>query len=274
MKFGVELPNLDARTFAELAHDAEEAAWDGVFIWDCLFGTDPWVALTAAAMCTQRMRLGTMVTPVARRHPWKLANETATLDQLSNGRLILPVGLGVAEDEKWDQVGLRREMERKVRAKLFDEGLEVLTGLWKGQPFSFEGEYHQIQIESFPVTAPLIPAQSPRIPIWVTGGWPKPPKTQLRRMLRWDGVVVIDQDADVSALRAFLAEHRTEATPFDIVMAGSTPGDDPTRARAIVAPRAEAGVTWWIESFWEEGGVQVDVEGMRRRIQQGPPPVG
>ena len=120
MQYGVTFPSIEARLLAELAHEAEEAGWDGIFVWDLVWGTDPWISLAAVAMRTERIRFGTMLTPLSRRRPWKVASEVATLDRLSNGRAILPVGLGAAgEDYPNDwfiQVG--EEIDRKKRAQM------------------------------------------------------------------------------------------------------------------------------------------------------------
>ena len=287
MQYGVTLPNVrvDARTLADLAHDAEVAGWDGVFIWDSVHSEtddlkgqptcDPWIALTAMAMTTERVRIGPLVTPPTRRRPWKLARETASLDQLSNGRLILPVGLGYVGDAGFSKVG--EELDRKKRAQMLDESLDILTGLWSGQPFSFDGEYYHLQEMLFVPT----PIQSPRIPIWVIGAWPR--EKSMQRALRYDGVIPakIGEDgfsgemtpADIEEMRLFIKEHRVATTPFDIVMEGETPGDDHEKAISIVQPFAEAGVTWWLEAVWGTPETQGGVEGMRKRIEQGPPRV-
>ncbi len=141
MKFGLLLPNFGdhshPRKLAELANVAEDAGWDGFFIFDHILpsvpGTpvvDPWIAMSAIAMVTNRIRLGTMVTPLPRRRPWKLARETASLDALSDGRLVLGLGLGGPPDREFETFG--EESDDKIRAAQLDEGLEVLTGLWKG----------------------------------------------------------------------------------------------------------------------------------------------
>lgn len=273
MQYGLTLPtSVDARTLAELAYEAEEVGWDGVFYWDVIFGNDPWVTLAAVAMRTERIRVGTMLTPVSRRRPWKLAGETVTLDHLSNGRLILPVGLG-APDTGFDKVG--EETDRKVRAKMLDEGLDVLTGLWSGQPFSYSGEHYHIQDVTFSPT----PLQSPRIPIWVVGAWPR--MKSMRRVLRYDGVLPMKMNddgsfaemtpADIQAMKTFIDEQRSLTSPFDIVMEGETPGDDHEKAAAIVGPLAQAGVTWWLEAVWASPQTRGGLEGMRTRIKQGPP---
>src|SRR5204863_4018588 len=115
---------------------------------------------------TTRVRIGAVLTPVSRRRPWKLARETVTLDHLSHGRLVLPVGLGALDDGGFGKVG--EPTDRKTRAELLDEGLAILTGLWSGQPFSFHGEHYQVEELTF--LPP--PVQSPRIRIWVVGLWP------------------------------------------------------------------------------------------------------
>jgi len=151
MQYAVNLPIIvNAQTLARLAAEAEAAGWDGVFVWDCLSGNpeqelekqenyDPWITLTAIATSTRRVRLGTMVTPLSRRRPWKVARETVTLDHLSQGRLILPVGLEAAGDWGFTKVG--EEMDRKIRAERLDEALAILAGLWSGQAFSYTGRH-------------------------------------------------------------------------------------------------------------------------------------
>jgi hypothetical protein len=279
MQYGFVIPCQEARVVVELAREAEAAGWDGVFIPDCIAidpaldplaaGYDPWVALGAIAVQTSRVRLGTMLTPVSRRRPWKLARETATIDQLSQGRLVLPVGLGALDDVGFGRVG--EATDRKTRAELLDEGLEIVAGLWRGEPFSFSGKHYQVQ----DVTLRPPPVQA-RIPIWVVGAWPR--LKSMLRVLRWDGLLPskMNEDgsfgdvtpADLAAMRAFIDERRAQTTPFDVVMEGRTPGDDREQARAIVRPFAEAGATWWNEAMWSAPNTPEDV---RARIRQGPP---
>lgn len=270
MKYGFILPGGDARTAAEFAREAERAGWDGFFVWDSVWGTDPWISLTAAAMLTERIRLGTMLTPVSRRRPWKLAGETATLDSLSNGRVILSVGLG-ATDTGFAEFG--EETDRKVRAELLDEGLDIITGLWRGQPFNYTGKHYQIKETTFMPPPP--PMQQPRIPIWVVGAWPR--RKSMLRVLRYDGLLPNKMAAqgasgdmtpdDIRAMKAFIDENRTETTPFDIVMEGQTPGDDHEKAASLIRPWAAAGVTWWLEEMW----TAPELNGVLARIKQGPP---
>jgi alkanesulfonate monooxygenase SsuD/methylene tetrahydromethanopterin reductase-like flavin-dependent oxidoreductase (luciferase family) len=280
MHYGFVTPNWgdygDPRLLAELAYEAEAAGWEGFFIWDHIKWpaqdptADPWVALAAMAMRTERIRLGPMVTSLPRRRPWKLARETVTLDHLSGGRLILGVGSGYFPQEEFEAFGEAGDV--KVRAAKLDEGLEVLTGLWSGEPFSYAGTYYQVKEVSF---AP--PVQRPRIPIWVAGTWPL--KAPFRRAARWDGVVPIPRDAVDSAILtpseirdigAYIKEHRARTEPFDIVNNGQTQGGGTAEDTAIIAPYIEAGATWWLEYRFPWLSPLAEV---RERIRKGPPRV-
>jgi len=281
MKYGFVIPGGDIHTIVELAHDAESAGWDGVFIPDCIcieglpdpasLGFDPWVALAAMAVKTERIRLGTMLTAVSRRRPWKLARETVTLDQLSNGRLTLSVGLGALDDAGFGKVG--EATDRKTRAELMDEGLDILAGLWSGKPFSYNGKHFKIGEMTFQPT----PVQEPRIPIWVVGAWPV--EKSMQRAMRWDGLLPTKRGEngtfggvspdDIRAMKTYVGEHRTAATPFDIIWEGETPGDNPEQAASIIGPYAEAGVTWWMETMWNSPD---GLKSVRKRINQSPPP--
>src|SRR5258705_159556 len=190
MKFGISLPPFgpyaDARYLADIAREAEDLGWDGFFIWDHMFfdpgfhpNVDPWVGLAAIAMNPHGLGTGTLTTPIARRRPWVLARQTVSVDRLSNGRLTLGAGLG--DPVQWDYGFFDEEIDPKVRAAKLDEGLDVLTGLWTGKSFAYEGKQFKFKQVKF---VPM-PAQLPRIPIWVGGNWPnKPP---LRRAARLDG---------------------------------------------------------------------------------------
>jgi alkanesulfonate monooxygenase SsuD/methylene tetrahydromethanopterin reductase-like flavin-dependent oxidoreductase (luciferase family) len=282
VKFAIDAPNFgeysDPRTLAALAREAEEAGWDGFFIWDhVLFDyaarppiADPWVALAAIAAVTERIRIGPMVTALARRRPWQVARQAVTLDHLCGGRLVLGVGLGHPPEADFEPFG--EETEPKVRARRLDEGLDVLTGLWSGEPFSYNGEHYRIAEVAF-LPRPL---QSPRIPIWVAGVWPgKPP---FRRAARFDGAYPIKIGAagfpesltadDVRDLRSYVAGRRSSDEAFDVTVGGFTPGADPKVAAGIVAPLAEAGATWWTEAINPWRG---PLEEMRKRVRQGPP---
>jgi alkanesulfonate monooxygenase SsuD/methylene tetrahydromethanopterin reductase-like flavin-dependent oxidoreductase (luciferase family) len=284
VKYGIYVPNFgpygEVAALAALGELAEEAGWDGVFIWDHIAGwpqplVDPWVALTAIAARTSRVRLGTTVTPLPRRRPWKLARETVSIDRLSGGRLTLGVGIG-GGDAEWGDLG--EETELRSRGAMLDEGLRVLTGLWSGETFSFDGAYYTVHEAHFRPT----PLQTPRIPIWVGGFWPN--KAPFRRMARWDGmfplfVDVESYDDELRQLRdavAFVSSHRENTEPMDVVATGVTPGDRPSRASEIVAAYEDAGATWWLEAIAPYRiGQGFDgawpVETLRVRVAQGPP---
>lgn len=280
MKYGFVQPFPNPNLTVEFARLAEEAGWDGFFVWEPVWGIDAWVTLGAAALATGRIRLGTMITPLSRMRPWKLASETVTVDHLSKGRVILSVGLG-ALDTGFAEFG--EETDRKTRAELLDEGLEVLTGLWRGQPFSFDGKRYHIRPTGF--FPPPPPVQQPRIPIWVVGAFPS--RKSMARVLRYDGILpnirkpapdgsgqsfTKAEPEDVRRIAAYAAENRPpDAGPFDIVVEGETPGDDPARTREVPNEYAAAGATWWLEAGWGAMEAQDSVEIVRRRIQQGPP---
>jgi hypothetical protein len=274
MKFGFVLPYGDARAAADFAHEAEEAGWDGFFVWEPVWGIDAWVSLTAAAMRTERIRLGTMITPVSRMRPWELASKTATLDNLSHGRVILAVGLG-APDTGFESFG--EVTDRKTRAELLDEGLDIVTGLWRGQPFSYDGKHYHLKPTTFAPPPP--PAQKPRIPIWVVGAWPR--LKSMERVLRYDGLLPNAMTArgrhrkatpkDIQAMKAFVNGKRKTRTAFDIIVEGITPGDSPRKASAIVRKWAKAGATWWIEAMWSAPRGANGLKAVLKRIKQGPP---
>jgi alkanesulfonate monooxygenase SsuD/methylene tetrahydromethanopterin reductase-like flavin-dependent oxidoreductase (luciferase family) len=273
MKYGLVLPSWDARPVTGLARAAEQSGWDGIFLWEPVWGFDAWMLLATAAIVTERIRLGTMLTPLSRMRPWKLASETVTLDYLSGGRAILAVGLG-APDTGFDAFG--EVTGRKTRAELLDEGLEILTGLWLGEPFRYEGKHYSIRESTFPAPPPTV--QKPRIPIWVVGAWRR--EKSMQRALRYDGLLPNKMFPDgsrgkpdvedVDAMRAYVEAQRKGQGPYDIVVEGVTPGD-PQQAGAIVRPWAEAGATWWIEADWEALNGPDAAEATRRRILQGPP---
>src|ERR1051325_814057 len=142
MQYGFVIDVSDIRTIGAMAREAAEAGWDGVFIADAIaieakgFPAfpffDPWVMLSVMAMSTERIRIGTLITPVSRRRPWKMARETVSLDHLSNGRLILGVGLGNAADSDFATFG--EVLDNRQRAEVLDEALDILVGLWSGEP--------------------------------------------------------------------------------------------------------------------------------------------
>jgi alkanesulfonate monooxygenase SsuD/methylene tetrahydromethanopterin reductase-like flavin-dependent oxidoreductase (luciferase family) len=267
------------RILADFAVVAEDAGWDAVFVEDYIIyqnrqdmpAYDPWVALAAMAVATSRIRLGTMVTPLARRRPWKLAREAVTLDHLSDGRLTLCIGVGDPQDFTYSAFG--EETDARVRAAIVDEGLEIITAMWSGKPFSFRGKHFTVS----EMTCLPGPVQEPRIPIWIGGAYPNP--RPLRRAVRWDGACLYQaaepgsaQDSEeslapeqISAIRSFAAAHRTGAGPFDIVAGGPERGPDHDRTRDLIRQCAEAGATWFSE--WIPPG---DPAAMRASIARGP----
>src|SRR5512133_4048263 len=186
MRFGFVVPFADTRDFAELAALAETCGWDGIFTWEALFGVDAWVTLGAAAMVTERIRLGTMLTPVSRVRPWDLASRVGTVDRLSRGRAILGAGLG-ALHEGW--TAFEPDEGRRARAEKLDECLAIYAGLMAGQPFAFDGKHYSAKPTDFNLPPP--PVQQPRPPVWVVGAWVKEGSRQrsLERAARWDGLL-------------------------------------------------------------------------------------
>ncbi len=288
MRYGINLPQFeyfgDARRLVALAQRAESVGWDGVFLWDHILRPnpgfpvlDPWVVLGAIATATERVRLGTLITPLARRRPWKVAREAVTLDHLSGGRVILGVGLGsnpALEFETFGDPG-----DARLRAQRLDEALAILDGLWSGEPFRHDGTHYHLD----EVTFRPRPVQRPRVPLWVAGRWPnKPP---FRRAARWDGVCPeglggseLSTD-DWRDILAYIADHRTSDAPCEAVHVGHSPLDK-AEAAAKAARYAAVGVTWWVENVnprwyglpdtsarWPDEVAQ----GMVRRLEAGPP---
>jgi hypothetical protein len=279
VRFGFVLPGGPPLEQVEQAVLAEEAGWDGVFVWESwAYAVDPWTLLAAIAARTERIRLGSMLTPLPWRRPWKLAGQVATLDQLSHGRAILAVGLG-APDAALGKTG--EPEDRRTRAALLDEGIDVLEALWSGDG-RFDGEHHHVDMTGTESTigARLRPVQQPRVPIWVVGAWPRP--RSMRRVLRCDGLLpmALGDDGmrdvtpgDIVEMVGWLDANGGRRPGFDIVQEGETPGDDAAAAAAAVKPWAEAGCTWWLEARWmvprDDPAEQARI--VRERIGAGPP---
>jgi alkanesulfonate monooxygenase SsuD/methylene tetrahydromethanopterin reductase-like flavin-dependent oxidoreductase (luciferase family) len=270
MRGGIILPGGTATEQLEQAVLAEESGWDGVFVWEAAYGVDAWTLLAAIAARTSRVRLGTMLTPLPWRRPWKVASQVATLDQISGGRAILAVGLGAVTTE----LPVTGEVtDLRGRAERLDEGIDLIRALWAGGQ-SYQGRHYQYESIRDDLTEAVCPVQE-RIPIWVVGVWPR--LKSMRRVLRCDGVIpqyeVTGEPGtqDARALRAWLAAHGARPD-FDVVAEGETPADDPAAAAAAVTPWADAGCTWWLESRWEmphhtpERMLEV-----RTRLAAGPP---
>jgi alkanesulfonate monooxygenase SsuD/methylene tetrahydromethanopterin reductase-like flavin-dependent oxidoreductase (luciferase family) len=222
-------------------------------------------------MRTSRIRLGTLLTPLSIMRPWKLAGEVATLDQLSNGRTILTVGMG-APDVGFAAFGEATDLP--TRAELVDEGLDLLDALWSHKPFVHHGKHYQVDARRLRAPVPIPPlVQQPRVPIWVVGAWPRP--KSMRRVLRCDGILPWIKPKgtrgrsptpdDIGEIDEWVAARRKVTSPFDIVIEGVLP-DDPDEAAAMTMAFAGAGATWWIESLW---GKPWDV--WERSLHRGPP---
>jgi alkanesulfonate monooxygenase SsuD/methylene tetrahydromethanopterin reductase-like flavin-dependent oxidoreductase (luciferase family) len=266
------LPGGTATEQLDQAVLAEQAGWDGVFVWEAAYGVDAWSLLAAIAVRTTRVRLGTMLTPLPWRRPWKVASQVATLDQLSGGRAILAVGVGAVATELPDTGEVT---ELRARAERLDEGIDLIRALWDGRT-EFHGRHYRYQTGRTDLTTVARPVQE-RIPLWVVGVWPRP--TSMRRALRCDGIIPqyqLDGRAegpdDARAVRAWLAGHGA-APGFDIVADGETPAGDPAAAAAVAAAWADAGCTWWLETRWEVSHESAERMGqIRERLAAGPPP--
>lgn len=276
MKFGIVTSAGTVHDYLAMAREAEAHGWDGIFAWDDIaIGAaevyDPWVTLGAMAMVTERITLGAMVFSLARRRPWKVARETVTLDNISHGRLVLPVGFGGDWDGGYARVNTDQP-DRKTRRERLDECLEILDLAWKGESFSFTGKHYQctdLQFQPRPVA-------EPRIPVWTVGAFPH--ERSLARSARWDGIIAVDMSPGaegespgpdtIRAIRDWMQERRSTLDGFDIIVEGTTSGTDAPADRDRIAPLADAGATWWIESHW---GDDVTADRLLERIRRGPP---
>jgi alkanesulfonate monooxygenase SsuD/methylene tetrahydromethanopterin reductase-like flavin-dependent oxidoreductase (luciferase family) len=271
MRYGAVLPGGTATEQLEQALLAEQAGWDGLFVWEAAYGVDAWSLLAAIAARSTRIRLGTMLTPLPWRRPWKVASQVATLDQLSGGRAILAVGVGAIATDLPDTGEVT---ELRARAERMDEGIDLIRALWQGQT-EYHGRHYRYQTGRADLNAAVRPAQ-PRIPIWVVGVWPRP--KSMRRVLRCDGIIPqyeVDGRAagpgDARAVRTWLAEHGA-GPGFDMVAEGETPAGDLAAAAAAVGPWAEAGCTWWLETRWEMPHNSAErMAQIRERLAAGPP---
>jgi hypothetical protein len=271
MRAGFILPGGSAPEQLALAILAEDNGWDGVFAWEGAYGVDAWALLSAIAARTRSVRLGTMLTPLPWRRPWKVASQVATLDQLSNGRAIVTVGVGAFTDDlprAGEIEGLRE------RADLLDDGIDLMRALWNGEDH-YRGSIHDLEFDRPDQLEVARPVQE-RIPIWVVGVWPR--MKSMRRVLRCDGVVPQFVDGghrgspdQIRSMRKWLADQGAPAD-LDIIAEGQTPADQPGRAADEVMPWADAGCTWWLESNWEMPHHSSErMHEVRARLEAGPP---
>ena len=275
LRTGVVISLATVPEFADLAVAAEQAGWDAIFTWEAVWGQDAWITLAAAAVRTERIRLGTLLTPLPRIRPWDLAGRVATLDQLSGGRVQLAVGMGALHDN-W--LAFERDEGRRTRAEKLDEGLAVYDGLMRGQPFTYTGRHYQVRPTE--LMNPPPPIQRPRVPVWVVGAHPA--RRSLARAARWDGLLATkvgfsettafgpsDLADVVAAVRPLREEAGLPWAGYDVVAEGVS---EPGRAGdEKVAEWVAAGATWWVESDWAMGDDAVARH--RARIDAGPPRV-
>ena len=279
LRFGLSLMNFgdfaEARRVADLARVAEDAGWEALLLWDHLgfvWGTpsgDPWTLVTAAALATERLLVGTDVAVIARERPLPFARQLATIDRLSGGRLVLGVGIGGAPDE-YRRAG--EPVDQRERAALTDEMLDVLRPLLAGTTVTHLGPGYTVD----DVTLAPLPVQAP-VPVWVGGG----SRGARRRAARHDGWIPVTLDdegrpcltpdevrAALLDIRAVRAEAGVEPdAPFTVGIHGETPGPGEDGA-AIVRPWAEAGATWWLEMLH---GWRGSTDDLFARVAAGPP---
>lgn len=278
MRYGITIspvgPTGDPRGMMELAVLAEQAGWDAMFLEDYVAYPDPpptydpWIVMAGMAVVTSRIRIGTLVTPVTRRRPWKLAMEAATLDHLSGGRVILGAGAGDAAETSFAAAG--EVSSQRELAERLDEALELIAELCRGGPVSFEGRHYRTrELELRPR-----PLQQPRIPIWVGGDWLRPGVR--RRLPRWDGTCAYHgtpgteesrplDAGEVADLLAWVRESRGNVDGFDVCVGGREREPDADREREYLASLKAAGATWWQE--WCRPG---DAARTRDAVARGP----
>jgi alkanesulfonate monooxygenase SsuD/methylene tetrahydromethanopterin reductase-like flavin-dependent oxidoreductase (luciferase family) len=271
MRYGMILPGGNAIEQLEQAVLAEEAGWDGVFVWEAAYGVDAWSLLAAIAVQTKRVTVGTLLTPLPWRRPWKVASQVATVDRLSGGRVVLTVGLG-AITEDLPLTGETTDLKR--RAEQLDEGIDLIRTLWAGGK-SYRGRHYTYEAgELDELTSMGGPTRS-RIPIWVVGAWPRP--KSMNRVLRCDGVVpqyegldADEQPQHARAVREWLDRHGGRR--IDLIAQGETSAEDAESAVAQVIAWAGFGCTWWLETRWEmPHGTPERMRQVRERLRAGPP---
>ncbi|WP_372593764.1 LLM class flavin-dependent oxidoreductase [Actinotalea sp.] len=281
MRIGVIASSGGVHEALDLARTAEQNGWDGFFTWDGMSvgsaaAADPFSLLAAAAQHTRSITLGAMVFAPARRRPLVFAQQVLTVDHLSAGRLVVPVGLGAADDAGFSRV-TGEAVSARERAALLDESLHVLDLASSGEPFSFVGEHHRFS----DVALALGSVQRPRVPVWAVGAWPS--ERSMARAARWDGVVlqllrsgeeptasqVTEAVTWIGAERERLREGGVRlGDRFEVVVSGRLP-DDPAAASERVESLSAAGATWWVEARWDPTET---AETLSERVRRGPLP--
>lgn len=281
MRYGINIPNFgwfgDIDTLVEYATMAEDAGWDAFVLWDHMLVfkqedmvlpfADPWVALTAIACNTTKIRIGTGITPLPRRRPWKVAREAVSVDHVSKGRFILGVGIGAPPDVEFDYFG--EESNPTIRSQKLDEGLEIIKGLWSGEPFSYQGSHYQLKEMTF---LPK-PYQNGGIPLWIGGGYPA--KAPFRRAAHYDAVYPVHSKwpeplvpDHLKQIVEIVREERGNLKDYDVVVCGETSGSGTEEDCEKVESWRNAGATWWMEDIH---GLRAEVKELRERIAAGPP---
>ncbi|MFX0069747.1 MAG: LLM class flavin-dependent oxidoreductase [Candidatus Hermodarchaeota archaeon] len=284
MKYGIQFPNSggffeDPKDVANLARDAEKAGWDGFFVWDHLMLVrhpkepfyDPWMLLSLVATNTKKIKLGPMVTPVPRRRPWVLARECTTLDHLSDGRAMLGVGLG-APDYEYANFGEDKNL--KTRAQKLDEGLDIIQGLWSGEPFKYKGEHYQIRKTRF-----LPKPVNGSIPIFASCTYTPDfsIKKPIHRAMKYNGLIMAHYEYplkqvepnEVKEMVKYVNAHRNSNGPFEFFLNGISPENLKERKNKMKQYK-EAGLTWWMEKIDAEY-YENSYDKICDKIVQGPP---
>ncbi len=276
MKYGLYAPNFgktfgDPNKLVELAEIAEQSAWQGFFLWDHIlteeptYVVDPWIALTAMASKTDSLILGTSVTPSPRRDPSKLIRETLTLQSFSGGRLILGLGLGIDDEFRW----LGHEPNIKIRAKMQEEQLEILSSAWKGEEVNYQGDYYNIEKAQF------LPEKATKtdIPIWFGGTWPN--KKPFRRAARWgNGIIPLKvgfeeplTPDEIQEVKDYTSQFLPKGRKFDIIKVGFTPREKREEQITHLKFYEKAGITWFLETIGDFRGTFQDIVEI---IERGP----
>ncbi len=269
MRYGISIANFgvseNPQDYALLAKQAEDAGWDGFFLWDHIAfkqgypNHDPWILLTAIACNTEKIKLGTIITPLPRRQPQKVARETVSLDRLSEGRLVLGVGLG---EPKIEFASFGESFDLRERARKLDESLEIITRLWSGKECNFEGRYFQAKRVKFEPT----PLQKPRIPIWVGGRWAR--KGAFRRAAKYDGAAPIGAGTPerFAAMMRYVNNYRKSSGHFDWIC--YNPYLSQPKRKQLASEFKDIGVTWFLES-WGTSNIGKQLP----RLKRGPPDI-
>ena len=270
MDYGFVLPGGTAAQQLPLAELAEASGWDGIFVWETGWGVDAWTLLGAMAARTTQIRLGTMLTPLPWRRPWKVAGSVATVDQLSGGRVILAVGLGAVDTGLGD---FGEATGVNARASILDDSIDLMRALWAGQ-VTYSGPHFKYSLPADGGPGAAAKPVQERVPIWCVGAWPRPKSMQ--RILRCDGLipqVSLGWQAtppEITEMLDWLRSRGGAGPGFDFITEGQTePGPESV---ARVEALAQAGASWWLETRWELGGrSENDLQKVRERIAAGPP---